>query len=215
MLWVSPTPGPQKIVNKRAIIAPKRLEGRDVRKEGKQPYQRYFPGLDAVWPKHRYRLLWSWIFALNRKRVAKLPPWDGPEEWSTGHHLPGIYRGDHRTDIYTRNCIPVTENLSRQIYFKATRPKTWLGRAYETVFFKLYWHWAMYTNFSTQDFRAVNYQRYDTPEHLSTTDIHQIYWRRLVLQARGMMKPEEAEAVPKTAAEKFSYDLEHKEQREG
>ena len=51
------------------------------------------------------------------------------------------------------------------IYYKATRPKNWLGRV-RTVFFTVYWRWAMYTNFSTQDFRAVNPQRYDTPEHL-------------------------------------------------
>ncbi len=215
MMWSSPVPSPQKIVNGRAVVSVYRREGGAGRAgQAKQPYQRYFPGLDAVWPKHKWRLLWSWIFAENRRRVSKLPAWECPEEWSNGHHLPGMYRGDHRTDLYTRNCIPVTENLSRQIYYKATRPKNWIGRAYETVFFKLYWRWAMYTDFSTQDMRAVMPQRYDTPEHLSTTDVHQIYWRRLVLQARGMMKPEEVEAVPRTDAEKFSFSLERKEQRE-
>jgi len=73
----------------------------------------------------------------------------------------------------------------------------------------------MWTNFSHQDFRAVAPQRYDTPEHLSATDIHQVYWRRLVLQARGMMKPDDVQAIPVTAAEKFSYDLQNKEHREG
>jgi hypothetical protein len=213
MMWTSPIPGPQKIVNGRAVVMGSRPQRQDAPKK-KEPYQRYFQGLDAVWPKHKWRLLWSWIFAENRRRVAKLPPWDCPEEWSSGHHLPGMYRGDHRTDLYTRNCIPVTENLSRQIYYKATRPRNWIGRAYETVFFKLYWRWAMYTDFSTQDMRAVQPQRYDTQEHLSTTDIHQIYWRRLVLQARGMMKPEEADAVPQTEAEKFSYSLTGNAQKE-
>jgi hypothetical protein len=65
----------------------------------------------------------------------------------------------------------------------------------------------MITNFSTQDYRAVNPQRYDTPEHLSPTDLHEIYWRRLVMQARGRMKPEEVEAVPNTPAESLSVSL--------
>ena len=63
----------------------------------------------------------------------------------------------------------------------------------------------MYINFSTQDFKAVSPQRYDTPEHLSATDLHQVYWRRLVLQARGMKRPEEVEAIPRTEAEDLSF----------
>ena len=72
----------------------------------------------------------------------------------------------------------------------------------------------MYTDFSTQDMKAVHPQRYDTQEHLSPSDMHQILWRRLVLQARGMMKAEEAEAIPQTEAEKLSYELSGKSQRE-
>jgi hypothetical protein len=202
--WVGPVSGPQEIVNGRAVVSAER-GGRRGPRGGAGPYQRSFPKLDAVWPKRRWRLLWTWIFAPIFTRYNALPPWDNPHEWSHGHHLPGMYRGVHKQDMYTRNSIAVTENLSRQIYFKAVRPKSWLGWVWEVLYFKLYWRWSMITNFSKQDYRAVNHQRYDTPEHLSPTDIHEVYWRRLVLQARGMMKPGDVQAIPVTEAEKTSY----------
>ena len=61
------------------------------------------------------------------------------------------------------------------------------------------------TNFSTQDFQAVAPQRYDTPEYLSSTDSHQVLWRRLILQARGVKNPDEAIKLPDTPSEEFSY----------
>jgi phenylpropionate dioxygenase-like ring-hydroxylating dioxygenase large terminal subunit len=208
--WVPPIPGPQEIVNGRAVVSKARGGGGGPRRGYTGPYQRYFPTLDAKWPKHRWRLLWTWIFEPALKREAALPPWDAPHEWAHGHHLPCMYRGVHKRDMYTRNSIAVTENLSRQIYFKATRRKSWLGRAWEVAYFKLYWRWSMITNFSKQDYRAVNPQRYDTPEHLSPTDIHEVMWRRLVLQARGMMQSREVDAIPVTEAEKTSYELDGK-----
>ena len=50
---------------------------------------------------------------------------------------------------------------------------------------------------------------------LSSTDTHQILWRRLVLQARGMMQPQEVEALPPTEAEQFSATLKAPEQTPG
>ncbi len=208
---------PQRFINGRAVASASNSRDRGRDGEGKQPYQRYFPALDAHWPKHRWRLLWTWITDLGRRRAAKSPPWDWPEEWIAGsngggeHHLPGMYRRDYGTHFYTRQSVPVTEILSRQIYYRALRPASWFTRAWQSGSYKLYGRWAMYTNFSKQDFRAVAPQRYDTREHLSPTDIHQIYWRRLVLQARGMMKPEDVAAVPTTDAEKFSSDAQRTE----
>ncbi|HEY3115758.1 MAG TPA: Rieske 2Fe-2S domain-containing protein [Chloroflexota bacterium] len=208
-MWSSPMGGQQKVVNGRAVVIERGEAGglRIRTAMTKQAYQRYFPGLNAAWPKHKWRLLWTWIWAPGRKQVAKLPVWDCPEEWRGGHHLPSMYRGDHKTDFITRWCIPVTEKLSRNIEVKSVRPGNWLSSLWEKVSFKVYWRWAMWLNFSYQDFRAVNPQRYDTPEHLSPTDIHQVYWRRLVLQARGMMQAEDAESVPTTDAEKLSIEL--------
>src|SRR5580704_15269014 len=38
---------------------------------------------------------------------------------SPAHYLPRMYRGDHRTDIFSLSCIPVTEKVSRQISYKS------------------------------------------------------------------------------------------------
>src|SRR5207249_221636 len=208
----SSTGSPQKIINGQAVtwdgysgygiahgVAPR------------SQFQRYFPTLNAYWPKHRWRLKWTWLTGKFR-RVRKRPAWSWSEEW-TGepgageHHLPGMYRRDYGDHFYTRQCVAVTENLSRNIYYWTLRPAPVLQRLWETVSYRMWKRWSMYTNFSTQDFRAVAPQRYDTPEHLSPTDIHQVYWRRLVLQARGTMQPEEAEALPQTEPEKLSVKL--------
>ena len=69
-----------------------------------------------------------------------------------------------------------------------------------------WYRWSMFENFSTQDQRAVAPQRYDTREYLSATDSHQVLWRRLVMQARGMMTPDQARQVADTAAEEFSFE---------
>jgi hypothetical protein len=207
------SPGsPQKIVNGRAVMSSSEPRSGRGRRPTKEPYRRYFPALGGYWPKHRWRLGWTWLTSLGSKRAGKQPPWPWPEEWvgspwSGEHHLPGMYRRDYGTHFYTRQSVPVTESLSRQIYYRALRPANPVIRAWQWISYSLYGRWAMYTNFSKQDFRAVAPQRYDTPEHLSPTDIHQIYWRRLVLQARGMMKREEAEAIPTTEAEKFSTEV--------
>ena len=134
-----------------------------------------------------------------------MPAWECPEEWLIGHHLPASFRNDHKTDMYTRNSVPVTAETTRQIYFKAVRPGSWVGRLYERTHYRLYGRWMQVTNFSNQDRRAVASQRFDTPEYLSATDSHQVVWRRLLLQARGMMAPEEAQAIEDTPAEEFSY----------
>ena len=110
--------------------------------------------------------------------------------------------------MYTRNSVPIDESRSRQIYYRSARPSNWVGRLYDRIFHTVYWRWAMYKNFSEQDFKAVAPQRYDTPEHLSATDVHQIKWRRLVLTARGMLPPDEAEALPETAPEQFAREAE-------
>jgi hypothetical protein len=214
--FTAPVGAPQKLVNGRAVMGTSEGRGGAGGAQAKQPYQRYFANLDGYWPKHRWRLAWTWLTNRGRKRAAQQPPWPWTEEWIGSpwggeHHLPGMYRRDYGTHFYTRQSVPVTEILSRQIYFRALRPANPLMRAWQKTSYTLYGRWSMYTNFSKQDFRAVAPQRYDTLEHLSPTDIHQIYWRRLVLRARGMMRPEEAEAIPSTEAEKFSTDANHKE----
>jgi hypothetical protein len=134
----------------------------------------------------------------------KKKPWDVVEEWSGGHHLPAMYRGDHKTDMYTRNAVPITENTSRQIYYKAVRPKSALGWLYERIHFAIYGQWMQVNNFSIQDFRVLGPQVYDRQEYLSSTDSHQVLWRRLILQARGM-NAAQAKDIQETKAEAFSF----------
>ena len=117
-----------------------------------------------------------------------------------------MYRGMQGSHLYTRVSVPITESSSRQIYFKSVRPNSFVGRVYERIQFRLWYRWNMYSNFSKQDFRAVAPQRYDTQEYLSATDSHQVLWRRLVLQARGMMPAEEAHQIQDTSAEEFSFE---------
>ena len=201
MPQAGPMGGRNKIVNGRAVVPQRGYSGANPMKAK----QYYFPGL-GYWPKHTWRYKWAWLFAWAKKRAVNAPDWDAPDEWRRGHHLPSMYRNDHKTDMYTRYAVPVTETLSRQIYFKSVRPKSGLGRLYERIHFRLYGRWMQVSNFSAQDAKAIIPQRYDTPEYLSSTDSHQVVWRRLILQARGMMKQEEVIALPETEAETFGFE---------
>ncbi len=208
--------GRQKIVKNRAVITGG-YTGRQVGNENgsasaPQARQRpqngwkkqYFPNLDATWPKHEWRNLWSWIAkpASWRKPPIMFKRDEFPEEWGSGHHLPSMYRGNRGNVFYTRSCVAIDENTSRQIYYKAARPGNWLGLVYEKLHWRL-WGQRQQTNFSHQDIGVVMSQRYDTPEYLSATDIHQVFWRRLVMQARGMNTGDKNMEI--TDAEKVSY----------
>ena len=220
LLPMSPFTGPhggkQRIVNGRAVVTGS-YTGRQVtgseNGQGTQARRRpetgwkkkEFPNLKGrTWPKHTYRSWWSWIMKPGswRKPPIMFSTSEFPEEWGSGHHLPGMYRGNRGNVFYTRACIAVTEDTSRQIYYKAARPSNWVGLLYEKVHWKL-WGKRQQANFSHQDIGVVQPQRYDTPEYLSATDIHQVFWRRLVLQARGM--GEDAKEMDMTDAEKVSY----------
>ena len=64
--------------------------------DGNIPYQMYYPGVDGVWPLHRWRLLWTWYFDWKAKRKGQDPNYrrasgaDTPDvnEWN-GTRLPG------------------------------------------------------------------------------------------------------------------------------
>jgi phenylpropionate dioxygenase-like ring-hydroxylating dioxygenase large terminal subunit len=224
MVAMRPISGPyggrQKMINGRAIVTGV-LTGRtgggsssagvtpvkQPTKKGNLWQRTYFPQLDAYWPKHRRRLLWMWLF---KPGGWTTPPTvysneNVPEEWQGGHHLPSMYRGNRGESFFTRACVAITEKTSRQIYYKAVKPRSWIGLVYEKIHWKLWAKWSQ-ANFSSQDFVAVEPQRYDTQEMLSATDIHQVLWRRLVLQARGMMTLDEAAGMEETPAEEFSHD---------
>ena len=169
-------------------------------------YREYFPLLKASWPKHWYRGLWVWLFRWSVKRRYSKPCIDTTEEWGgLLHHLPAMVRLDYHTHIYTRANVPIDANNTREIYFHFARGNNWFARLYEKLHFHLYHRWALYTNFSIQDFKAAGPQRYDTDEYLSATDSQLIAWRRLATRARGREKVRADEVLPPTPAEEFAH----------
>jgi phenylpropionate dioxygenase-like ring-hydroxylating dioxygenase large terminal subunit len=184
-----------KVVNGRAIVGvrPERPNGAVVPQPApaaEPAYQDYYPALGGYWPKHRWRLLWTWLFDRKEKHRAQMPPFHDAEEWGRDgqllHHLPSMFRYDHKYSVYTRYAVPVDEKTSRMIYFHAVRIRNPLARAWEHVHFRLFYNWAMNANFSRQDLYVMQEQRYDRPEKLSGTDAEIIAWRKLWLRARGM-----------------------------
>ena len=102
------------------------------------------------------------------------------------HHLPAMVRLDYKTHLYTRVNIPIDEKNTRQIYLHYTDHSSWFAKMREKLLFHVWHRWAMYSDFSVQDFRAVGPLLYDTPEYLSSTDARLIMWRRLLTRARGL-----------------------------
>jgi hypothetical protein len=178
-----------KVVNNRAVLTTNRGAVADYYvKDGKLPYQMYYPRVGGYWPQGRGRLLWAWLFELldklfNRSRQLL----EGPEEWRSGMHLPGMQRITH---LYTRYCVAVEENLTRTIYFRSRRIKSRLGRLFERVTFRLIVEWLNHYNFSNQDYDAMGSTRWQYPEYLSATDSYVVAERRLIAEhARGIRRP--------------------------
>jgi phenylpropionate dioxygenase-like ring-hydroxylating dioxygenase large terminal subunit len=180
---------------------------------GKAQYQDTHPGLGR-WPKGKWRLLWNWVFIPANKRRLSKPPTTTNPLWASGHHLPGMFRTDMRTHMYTRMCVPIEEGKTRVVYYHTTRPGSLLGRIYERVHFFLWHNWVMNIQFSNQDAKIMAPQRYDTPEKLSGTDAEIIQWRKLLqrvaIEGRGVLKDLQAEHLAQemdtTIAEGFAAD---------
>ena len=165
-----------------------------------RPSRDYYPGVDGYWPKTQWRRLWLWAFRWRQMGRADQAPFHADEEWGMytvvdgrrvrcgGHHLPSMFRFDFGTFMFTRACVPVDENLTRVFYFQARRKRSRLGKLGAALHFYGFNNWALNTNFSSQDYRVMAPQRWDTPEKLSGTDAEVIAWRKLLLTARGMPK---------------------------
>ncbi|HLY67670.1 MAG TPA: Rieske 2Fe-2S domain-containing protein [Chloroflexota bacterium] len=187
-------------VGKHRLAAPGRVgDARQVRMRKDRPYQDFFPLLGEKWPKHRWRLLWSWFFEwADRVRYKFRPPYQVSEEWGTGQHLPSVVRLNYGTHMYTRWAIPVNENETRMFYFHAAKRGTWIGRLHERLQWSLFHNWAMNKNFSEQDSPGAIELYYDRPERLSVSDQQTIEWRKMLLSARGLELRKRAE--PKAPA---------------
>ncbi len=187
------------VINGRALT-----NGRPPVAVDKEPYKHYFPELGERWPRSRWRLAWTWLFALIEKRTPKQPLKITDREWETTH-LPGMLNGLRRGYIYTRMVIPVGADRTRLFYFHSTKPSSRLGRLYEKLMFYGYRNWIHNYNFSDQDGKANTYLYYDRPEYLSATDsTTPIAWRRLVLRARGV---EPDNAASETINEPASLEM--------
>jgi phenylpropionate dioxygenase-like ring-hydroxylating dioxygenase large terminal subunit len=133
------------------------------------------------WPKTNYRRYWTWLFRPLAERARRHIPPPKSARWCPGHHLPGMFRTEFAWDLYTRMCVPVEEHLTRVWYYHCVRPKSALGRLWQTAVYYGLHRWIIEYNFSRQDERVMLHQRYDTPEKLSGTDAEVIQWRRLVV----------------------------------
>ena len=183
----------------------------DIRVGDQTPtYEYHFPNLGWRWPKHKYRRWWNWITRWSVGNRRRLPRFHRSDEWAGfGHHLPAMFRLDQRTDMYTRNCVPIDENTSRMFYYYATRPSNSLNELYKRIQWVLWHRWSLYVNFSKQDQSVMKPQRYDTPEDLSPTDIEVIALRKMLTRARGLAgSPENTDSELK--AEKLVIEQERK-----
>ena len=181
-----------KLVNGRALLPlmTDLTKGPYVDASGEEPYQLYYPGVDAVWPTGRWRR-WLWALFTPWSKVV-LNRWRKPyrtvEEWAgnpgvAGWHLPCTVRVNGGYYALTRFAVPVTEELSRIIYFHHRPKARWaIGRLMQVAWFHAYFNWWFHYNFSSQDGDVAAPCRYWTDENLSSTDSHLVMLRKLVTE---------------------------------
>ena len=186
MLMMKPMYPPAFPPGKPARIGPHRLmPTRPVHAKGSGDAE-YFPGLDAKWPRQRWRKSWTWLFTLARKPFDALPQFRASPDWEMGQHLPCMVRINYGNYMWTRWAVPIDENTTRMFYIHAALRVSRLGRAYEWAAYHLFHHWVMDRNFSAQDAPAAVNAYYDRPEYLAPTDAQLVGWRRHLMGARGM-----------------------------
>jgi phenylpropionate dioxygenase-like ring-hydroxylating dioxygenase large terminal subunit len=201
-----PVAARSEIVNGRASKRPMATPDRPVaNRGGLQPDVVHYPALNGRWPKSQWRKLWMWVFFKSNMKRPRIHPSlkDVGPEWSGfGQHLPSMVRLRFPAHYFTRASVPVDANLSREVYFHTTYPRSWFGRLYERLHYKVFHRWAMFVNFSLQDLSASAPQRYGTKEYLSSLDAQTIATRKLMSMARGLNKSL-AEELPPQEAEVF------------
>jgi phenylpropionate dioxygenase-like ring-hydroxylating dioxygenase large terminal subunit len=205
---------------------------------GKIPYQMYYPGVDGVWPLHRWRLLWTWIWDRNvdnRQRTNQR--WGdgrqqqgnngqpqqarGDDDWQ-GTRLPSISaKGTGGNTKYRshRWAVPVEKDMTRVVYINIERyskkpsPLTKLYKGF-TWPYRNYLH---NFNFRYADLDAERTCQYNIPEYLSATDSTVVVIRKVLTEyARGVKRPDdielntrEEELVTKRNLEQLEEGAEH------
>ena len=164
--------------------------------DGNIPYQMYYPGVDGVWPLHRYRLLWTWIFdklnARQRQRgstvsgsTAGVRQGNANDDW-LGTRLPGMSRtgGANARFRSTRWPVPVEKDLTRMVYLNVERYSAPVSR-WQRIWSALQWpsrDWALNFNFRNPDYDAERTCQYNIPEYLSATDSTVVGIRKLLAE---------------------------------
>lgn len=191
-----------KIVNGRGLVT---THGGSnyYAKDGKVPFQMYYPGVDGVWPLNRWRMLLTWLFKPLLRSVKQNPFQDKKyEEWGQGHHFPCVVRTGGGG---TRYAVPVTPNMSRIVYFYFPRVRNGLRRALNKLFFYLIRN-SMEYNFSGQDGVGTASCRYWTPEHLSPTDAQITIFRKMIIELSRDAQRKMAQMGQRGLGEKIHRD---------
>ena len=174
--------------------------------EGNIPYQMYYPGVDGVWPLHRWRLLWTWFFERANKRRANAGArgfdntgartMRGDDEWQ-GTRLPSISaKGTGGASKYRshRWAVPVEKDLTRVVYVNIERYQeapSLATRIYKGFTWPMR-NWSHNFNFRWIDVDAERTCRYDIPEYLVPTDSTVVVIRKVLAEyARGVHTAEE------------------------
>jgi len=148
----------------------------------REGYSEAYPGLDGQrWPRDSWRLPWHRLMDIVLKLRPKADPLISDDEWSN-FHLPGLFQVDYQRFLYSRLTVPIDEDTSRIFYFHTTRRGGRLRDYWDTAYFVLFHNWMMNYNFSGQDLDAVEPLHYDTPEHLSATDVFPLTIRRAMVE---------------------------------
>jgi hypothetical protein len=175
---------------------------------GKIPYQMYYPGVDGVWPKHRYRRLWSWIWTRGRTQ-GQGQRWGmgqragnftgqgrGDDAWQ-GTRLPSISaKGTGGRSMYRshRWAVPIERDMTRIVYISIERylEKPSLFTQFQRGFTWPIRNWSHNFNFRWADVDAERTCRYDIPEFLSPTDSTVVVIRKVLAEyGRGIHTAEE------------------------
>lgn len=160
--------------------------------ETSRPVREYFPALEGYWPRTNMRRIWAglfrtrpfaWLWRLGDAADYPRSPgnYHASDEWNMGPHMPGMQRINGGSCLYTRWCVPIDADNTREFYFLAVRPGSRLANAWERAKYPLAQRLLRNRNLGFQDGRVLERLRFDVPERLTEFDIETIGWRRLAI----------------------------------
>jgi phenylpropionate dioxygenase-like ring-hydroxylating dioxygenase large terminal subunit len=176
------------------------------------PYQMYYPGVDGVWPKNRWRTLWAGYFErqAEKRRQRNQGRRDGlveqqanlgsmrgqrignaDDDWQ-GTRLPSISAkgtGGRTSFRSHRWAVPIERDMTRIVYVNIERYQE--APSVATRFYKgftwPYRNWIHNFNFRWADVDVERTCRYDVPEYLTPTDSTVVSIRKVLTEyGRGV-----------------------------